>query len=62
MLSLNYSQQNIVLDVLPINTFLASNHFCSLLINFANSLEPDQDQHNVGSDLDPNCSILENVS
>ena len=28
---------------------------CRLLITFANSLEPDQDQQNVGPDLDPNC-------
>ena len=26
-----------------------------LLINFANSLDPDQAQQNVGPDLDPNC-------
>ena len=28
---------------------------CRLLITFANSLDPDQDQQNVGPDLDPNC-------
>ena len=28
--------------------------FCSLLITFANSLDPDQDQNNVGPDLVPN--------
>ena len=28
---------------------------CRLLITFANSLDPDQDQQNVGSDLDANC-------
>ena len=28
---------------------------CHLLITFANSLDPDQDQQNVGPDLDPNC-------
>ena len=28
---------------------------CRLLITFANSLDSDQDQQNVGSDLDPNC-------
>ena len=26
-----------------------------LLITFANSLDPDQDRHNVGPDLDPSC-------
>ena len=29
---------------------------CRLLIIFANSLDPDQDQHSVGSDLDVCCS------
>ena len=28
---------------------------CHLLITFANSLDPDQGQQNVGPDLDPNC-------
>ena len=28
---------------------------CRLLITFANSLDPDQDQQNVGPDLDPSC-------
>ena len=35
------------------NSFLASSNFCRLLIIFANSLNPDQDQQNVGPDLDP---------
>ena len=30
----------------------------SLLITFANSLDPDQDRQNVGPDLDPNCLTL----
>ena len=34
------------------NSLPASSDFCHLLITFANSLDPD---HNVGSDLDPNC-------
>ena len=34
--------------------FLASSDFCQLLITFANSLDPDQDQQNVGPDLDSN--------
>ena len=29
--------------------------FCHLLITFAKSLDSDQDQQNVGTDLDPNC-------
>ena len=32
--------------------------FCRLLITFANSLDPDQDQQNVGPDLDPNRLTL----
>ena len=35
------------------NTFLAGGDFCRLLLNFANSLDPDQDRHSVGPDLDP---------
>ena len=35
--------------------FILSSNFCCLLITFANSLDPDQDQQNVGPDLDPNC-------
>ena len=41
------------------NSFLASSDFCCLLITFLpNSLDPDQDQLNVGPDLDPNCLTL----
>ena len=29
-----------------------------LTLPFANSLDPDQDRHNVSSDLDPNSLIL----
>ena len=38
-----------------VSSFLASGHFCRLLIIFANSLEPDQA---IGPDLDPNCLTL----
>ena len=41
-----------------VNSLLASGNFCYLLITFANSLNPDQDRHNVGPDLDPNCLSL----
>ena len=40
------------------NSFLAICDFCSLLITFAISLEPDQDRQNVGPDLDPNSLTL----
>ena len=41
-----------------LDSFLASGNFCRLLIIFANSLDPDQDRHSVGPDLDPNCLTL----
>ena len=31
---------------------------CHLVINFANSLDPDKAQQNVGPDLDTNCLTL----
>ena len=40
------------------NSFLASDNICSLLIAFANSLDPDQDLQNVDPDLDPNGLTL----
>ena len=39
-------------------TLLASGNFFCLLKTFANSLNPDQDQQNVGPDLDSNCLTL----
>ena len=33
-------------------------YHCDLLINIANSLEPDQDGQNVDPDLDQNCLTL----
>ena len=41
-----------------INALPASGELCRLLMNFANSLDPDQDRHNVGPDLDPNRLTL----
>ena len=41
-----------------LNSFPASGDFCRLQITFANSLDPDQAQQNVGPDLDPNCLTL----
>ena len=37
---------------------IVSGEFRCLLITSANSLDPDQDQHNVGPDLDPNLLTL----
>ena len=39
-------------------SFLAWGDFCHLLITFANSLNPDQGQHNVDPGLDPYCLTL----
>ena len=38
-----------------LSSFLASHDFCRLLINFANSLDPDQGRHSFGPYLGPNC-------
>ena len=47
------------LDILCLdNSFLASGNFCCLLITFANSLDPDQDQQRVCPDLVPNRLTL----
>ena len=45
---------------LVFNSFLARLDFCHLLLTvvFANSLDPDQNQQNVGPDLDPNSLTL----
>ena len=40
---------------LSINSLNASHNFCHLLITYAFSLDPDQDQQNVSPDLDQNC-------
>ena len=42
---------------LRFNHFLAGGSFCGLLITFANSLDKDQNQHNVGPDLGPNLTF-----
>ena len=42
------------------NSLHASREFCRLPIAIAsaNSLNPDEDQQNIGLDLDPNCLTL----
>ena len=42
----------------PLNSFLARVDFFHLLETFANSLDPDQDRLNVGSDQDLNYLTL----
>ena len=39
-------------------TSLPTSVYCHRLITFANSLNPDQAQQNVGPDLDQNCLFL----
>ena len=46
------------MKIFTFNSFLAGSDFCHLVITFANSLDPDQDQLNVGPDLGPNYFIL----
>ena len=42
-------------NIYDLNSFPARGDYCRLLINFANSLDPDQARQNVGHDLDPKC-------
>ena len=48
-------EPNEITSSLVFKSLLARGDFCCLLITFANSLDPDQAQQNVGPDLDPNC-------
>ena len=55
---INFNQgfsQKVVSTSYAFNSLPARGDFCCLLIIFANSLDPDQAQHNTGPDLDPNC-------
>ena len=45
-------------SIVKFNSVPSSDVFCRLLITFANSLDPDQAQQNVGLDLEPNCLTL----
>ena len=45
ILFLKTAMNNDILNFLQHSSFLASSNFCHLLISFANSLDPDQDQH-----------------
>ena len=55
---LKLKKAGLVVDIVRVNSFLASGDFCHLLIAIANNLDPDQDRHNVGPDLGPNCLTL----
>ena len=47
-------QVNVLLAILWVNSLQVRNHFYSLLIAFANSLDPDQARQNSWPDLDLN--------
>ena len=49
---------SVELKGITFNSFPASGNFCCLLITFANSLDPDQAQKNIGPDLDPKYLTL----
>ena len=53
--SQGFSQKVVSRSCSAFNSLPASGNFCHLLITYANSLDPDQAQHNAGPDLDPNC-------
>ena len=53
-----YKASSLIIMVFFFNSFLASGHFCHLMVTFSNSLDPDQDRHNVSPDLDPKCLTL----
>ena len=47
-----------ILRAKALNSFLPKGDFCRLSITFANSLDPDQDRHNVGPGLYTNRLTL----
>ena len=51
-----------VKNPLPVERYFdsisANGDFFHVPLTFANSLDPDQDQQNVGPDLDPKCLAL----
>ena len=54
-LSQGFNQKLVSTSCFVFNSSAARVYSCLLLISFANSLDPDQAQRNVGPDLDPNC-------
>ena len=56
--SQGFSQKVVSTSCFVFNSLPARDDFCCLLITFANSLDPDQAQHLVSTDLDPNCLTL----
>ena len=54
-LSQGFSQKVVSTSCFVFNSLPTRSDFCCLLKTFANSLDPDQVQQNVGPDLDQNC-------
>ena len=52
------SEPSLLTDATTTEPGAQTGNFCHLLITFANSLGPDQDQRTIGPDLDPNCLTL----
>ena len=52
--SQGFSQNVVSRSCSAFNSLPAGGNFCHLLITFANSLDPDQAQQNIGPDLDLN--------
>ena len=53
--SKGFSQKVVSTSCFVFISLSARGDFCCLLITFANRLDPDQTQHNVGPDQDLNC-------
>ena len=53
--SQGFSQKVVSTSCFVFISLPARGDFCCLLITFANRLDPDQTQHNVGPDQDLNC-------
>ena len=51
----DFSQKVVSTSCFVFNYLPTRDDFCCLLITFANSSDPDENRHNVGPDLDPNC-------
>ena len=58
LLQTNFYISGPMTERVNLNFFLANGKFYSLLTTFANILDPDQDQQNVGSGMDSNRLTL----
>ena len=53
--SQGFSQKVVSTSCFVFNSLPTRGNICCLMITFANSLDQDQAQQDVGPDLDPNC-------